>query len=242
MTASTTRATQRTVAQLIENAYRVAGLMSIEEGTGNQNWPQKLSFGMTLLDTLLDEVQVYGVYARQTILEDTSLTEDDYTYTMNDYVLDIVGDGMYIDADQTDLTKASGETVVRQIRREEWHRISSKDAKGRPSLFFYDRALQEAKIWPIPDEDGTIRFQIYRFMSDAYEGGATLELRQYWDQYLIWELAHQLATSGQLSVERCSYLNKRSKEKKDYARAWANQHPDVQVQIEHSTPWSGSRR
>jgi hypothetical protein len=242
MTVSSTRGTELTVTQIVETAYRMAGLMSIEEGTDGVNWNKKFTHATILLDTILDEVETYGVYARQTVLENTPLTEDDYTYTMQDYVLDIVGDGMYIDADETDLTKASGETLVKQIRREEWHRISSKDAEGRPSLFFFDRSLLEVKLWPLPDDAGTIRFQIYKFASDAYEGGATLEFRQYWNQYFIWELAHQLATSQKIPIDRCSYLNKRAKEKLNRARAWANQHPDTQLTVGHTTAWNRSGR
>ena len=242
MTVSTTRGTELTVNKIVENAYRMSGLMPIEEGTSGVNWNKKFSYASTLLDTILDEIETYGVYARQTVLENTPLTADDYTYTMDNYVLDIIGDGMYIDASQTDLTKASGETLVKQIRREEWHRISSKDATGRPSLFFFDRSLLEVKIWPIPDEAGTIRFSIYKMMSDAYEGGATLELRQYWNQYLIWELAHQLATSQKIPVDRCSQLNKRAQEKLKRARAWANQHPDVQLSVGHRTGWNRGNR
>jgi hypothetical protein len=193
MTVSSTRGTELTVDQIVRRAWQMAGLMSINESTGSPGWTEKASFGYTLLDTILDEIQTEGVFAKQVILEDTPLTADDYTYTMNAYVLDIVGDGMYIDASETDTTKASGETLVKQIDREEWHRTSAKNASGRPTLFFFDRSLRELKLWPIPDQAGTIRFQIHKFMSDSYEGGATLELRQYWNQYLIYALAHDIA-------------------------------------------------
>jgi hypothetical protein len=242
MTVSSTRGTELTVDDIVRRGWQMSGLMPINQGTSGPNWTAMSEFGQTLLDTILDELQTEGVFARQVVLEPTSLTASDYTYTMNANVLDIVGDGMYIDADETDTSKASGETLVKQIDREAWHRISAKDSEGRPSLFFFDRSLREVKLWPIPDEAGTIRFQIHKLMSDAYEGGATLELRQFWNQYLIWELAHQIATSQSLPPQRCSYLRKVAKEKRDKARGYAHQRPPSEMNLQHRTPWSGRRR
>jgi hypothetical protein len=237
MTVSTSRATEMTVDQIVRRAWQMAGLMPVEEGTSGPSWAERSDFGRTMLDVILDGLQTEGAYARQVVLENTTLTAADYTYTMSDYVLDIVGDGMYIDASETDLTKAAGETLVRQISREQWHELGAKDSSGRPSQFFFDRSLLEVKLWPIPDEAGTIRFQIHKFTTDSLEGGATLELRPYWYRYLIWELAHYIATAQGLSDQRCSRYEKRAKEYKNRARAYANQNVNIQMRVAHDTPW-----
>jgi len=237
MTISTSRGREMTVSQIVDKAFQLSGQINM----AHQATAAQFGVAASLLDTIMDEVEIYGVYARQTVLENTTLTANDYTYTMDDYVLDIIGDGMYIDADETDLTKADGETIIKQISREIWHKQSGKGAVGRPNMFFFDRSLKEVKFWPIPDEAGTVRFQIYKKMSDSLEGTATLELEQYWYQYLIWELAHQVAVSSSLPIDRCSYFNKRAKEKLRRAKAWANPHQNIQVYVNHPTPWDGGR-
>jgi hypothetical protein len=243
MTVSTSRGSQLTVDDVVLTAYQTAGLMSIDEGSGGVGWTNKTALAHRILDTILDELQTYNIMARPVIFRDVALTSGTYVYAMQSDVLDVVGDGMYIDPSNTDLTKASGETIVKQIDREAWQRLSSKNATGRPTQYYVHRvAAMEIKLWPIPDEAGTIRFQVHQLLADTYDGSATIDLRNYWMQYLIWELAHQLAVASSLEINRCSYLQKRAREKRDRARSYSSQHPNNYVYVNHSTPWTRGRR
>lgn len=199
-------------------------------------------FGRQTLDTILDELTSYGVHARWVDFYEVTLSADDYTYSLPATVLDVIGDGQYIAASEADTSKASGETKVKQISREHWHHIGAKSATGRPTLMFVNKAQDgdqpELRLWPIPDEAGTIRLQVQSLPADTLEGGATVDLREYWMQYCIWELAHQFAVASSLPEQRCSYLQKRAKEKLERARGNASQKvPNVLV-LNHPTPWS----
>lgn len=240
MTVSSDRGNQVTVDQLILRAYKRAGQINIGQGTASPQWLEKAQFGREELDTILDELQTEGVYARSVVFYNLSLTEDTYIYSMPATALDVVGDGMYIPESETDLTKAQGETVVKQTDRETWHRNSAKNAKSRPNLFWTDRQTTpiSVRLWPIPDEAGTIRFQIHQKLADTLEGDATLELLPYWDQYLIYALATVIAETSSLPAPTCSYLNKRAEQKKQRARAFANQRPGNVTHLTHYTPWS----
>jgi hypothetical protein len=212
--------------------------MEVGESTSGTRWEQKASMGRFYLDLILDGLQAEAPYAKQVVFENITLADGDFDITLSDYILDVIGDGMYIDASQTDLTKASGETLVKQIDRETWHSISAKNAEGRPTCFYYHRPLQELRFWPIPTEAGTVRVQVNKLMSDADSGSVTLELRQYWDVYLVWELGHYLAMASGLSQQTIGKLAKTTKDHKNNAKAFANQHVNTEMVVAHSTPWS----
>lgn len=241
MTISTSRGTQRTVSDLVRRAWQLPGLMNINEGTSGPTWTAKAAAGRAFLDIILDGLQAEAPYAKQVDFEYITLADGDFDISISDNILDIEGDGMYISADETDLTKASSETLVKQVDRETWHTLSAKSAEGRPSLFYYHRPDQELWFWPIPDEAGTVRVQAHKFMTDADSGDVTLELRPYWDTYLIWELGSYIALSQGLDAQTVKLLESKAKRQKDIAKAFANQHVSTSMVVDHPTPWSGRR-
>jgi hypothetical protein len=56
--------------------------------------------------------------------------------------------------------------------------------------------------------------------------------------YLIWELAHQLACAHSQPAEKCAYFATVASAKKSEAVKWSNQHAPTQIVIEHRTGWS----
>ena len=242
MTISSTVGTNMTVDDVVKRAFQTAGIVTLG-GTPNT---EQTDFGRATLHTQIQSLMAKGIFARWVDFYDLTLTADDYTYSMPTSVVDIVGNGQYIDASETDTTKASAETMVKQMDRERWHVLSAKDSTGRPYLFFADRAVDgdqlEVKLWPIPDEAGTIRFQVHSLPSDTLTGEVTIDLREYWMQYLIWDLAHQIAVASSLPEERCSYLRKVSKEKEIDARSYGNQKVDNRLVLNHPTNANTIRR
>ncbi len=243
MTIATTRGTEMTVDQIVLRAYQLVGLINVAQGTTSPQWEQRAGMGRVLLDTILDELQSEGVYARSVTFFDQPLVIGTSFYDMPSTAIDLIGDGMYIDPTNTDLTQASGETIVKQIDRSKWQQLSTKGASGRPTLYFPNRENTpiEVRLWPVPDEAGHIRFQLHQAMADTLKGDVTIELRIFWIQYILFELAHQLALANSLDVARCSYFNKRAKEKKDRARAYANERTGGRIHMAHRTAWSSRR-
>ncbi len=240
---STSRGFAFKIDAIVRRSYQLAGLMEVNQGEGSPEWVAKASLGRDLLDTIVDSLQAEGVAARPVIFRNVSLVAGTFEYAMQSDVLDIIEDGMYIDPSQVSagVTKAQGETLVKQIDREAWHRLSNKGAEGRPSLFLALRNVDfVVRVWPVPaaaDDGGQIRFQMHQLYADTLDGTKEVDLRPYWNRYLIFQLAHDLAVSNSLTVERCSYLNKRAGELSLYARAYANQRPPNYAHISHSTGW-----
>lgn len=243
MTVSSDAATRRTIDQVVLTAYQLAGLMGDQESTASTGWEGKSSKARILLDSILDELTVYGAEARMVTFYELTLTSGTFKYNMPSNVVNVIGDGAYIEASASSTEKFDGETVVELMSRDEWQTISGKGASGRPYKYYPHRGgtdyVVEVRLWPVPDEAGTVRFQVQRSPADAFDGDATLDLREFWMQYVYWELAHQLATSASLPVDRCSYLAKRARDKLEYARGFANEQTDNMFYLEHKTPWYG---
>lgn len=242
MTVSSSTASRRTVDQVVMHAFQLAGLMGMEQSTTAPGWAGKSAFGRVALDSIVDHLTTYGVYARSVGFYNQSLAAGTTVYTMPATTVDVVGNASYIGADATDTAAYDGELLVEQINRDEWQGLSSKAAEGRPLKFFVDRGQTDytvdVRLWPIPEEAGTVRFQLQRSPADTFDGDATLDLREYWMEYIYHKLAAHLATSSSLPVERCSYLNKRAQECLDYARGFANEHVPGQMVVDHQTGWS----
>lgn len=235
MTVSTTSGTEFSIDVLLTASLKLVGVIEAGQVADEAD----LSLGRILLDMQLDELLTEGVYAKSVDFVEILMIPGTFKYVLASNILDLIGDGAYIDPTNADLTKADGETPVQQMDRAEWQRLSSKSAEGRPYKYYLFRKTNEVRVWPVPDEAGTIRFQAQLFFADTTEGDKTLDLRVYWNQYLLWEMAHQLGVAKGIGIQRASYFNKRATQKKDKARAFANEHVDNYVYIDHPHPWRG---
>lgn len=237
MTIATSRTRRLTIDHIVLTAYRLAGLLN-----ENQEAPLvKRLAAYTLLETIVDENQIYGLYAREITFETIVLTTGEDEYDLDETTFDVISDAMYIPADASDPDHADGETVVAQIDRESWQRLSAKGATSIPTQFYTDRTNDTAvkvKLWPIPNENGRIRFQVHRLAADNNDGGKTLDLERFWSQFIIWELAHQLATSNSLSMDRILHLQQTAQAKLLACRAYANPRGSQQGYLDHSTGWN----
>lgn len=236
MTVSSSVGQQFTIGTLIAMAYRLAGLINV----GQLPSAAQLTFARDLLDTMLDGLQAEGVSARARGFENLTLTADTYKYSLTESALDVVGPGMYIAADQTDLERATGETPVTMVSADQWQLTSSKAATGRPTLYYPYRATAPVQVWlwPIPDEAGTVRFQVHRKLADTNDDNATLDLEIYWSQFVLWELAHQVMAASGLGIGRLGYYAGQAEKKKMYAKSMSRGHANDQIMIGHTTRWS----
>lgn len=240
MTISSTSGANLTIDTLVLRAYQMAGLMAAEQGRTGPTWTQKASLARDLLQTVLNELQTDGVMAHFVNAYTLTLVSGTYIYSMPAATVKVIEDGAYIAASETDISKASGETPVLQKDRETWQRLSAKSATSRPTLFYVEESLEPIRVflWPIPDEAGTIRFQLERTLADTTDGAATVDLPLYWTQFLIWELAHQLASAHSLDNATCGRLANTAAAKKERARAKGNQHVPNRFYVDHRSAWS----
>lgn len=239
MTISSSVGRQFTVNQMVEKAYKYAGLLELSQTPTDPQY----KYGRDLLEDILDSLSAEGEQARAVTFEEVTITAaqvtaETYKFNLGSDVVDILNPAMYIAESEDDVERASGEIEMRLIGLEDWHRNSAKDAVGVPTMFAAYRVgdTLQAWVWPIPDEEGTIRFRVHRKLADAGDGAATIDLEIFWMDFVKKRLAADLANSGSLPAGKVSYLDQSAHIALRKARGKANQRPDNQIYMVHRGP------
>lgn len=237
MTVSTSFAVRQTIDEIVLGAYQLGGVVDAD-GTMT---PGQRAVGRQKLYTLINQLTGEGVQARFVVFFNLTLTVGTFAYTLSEEYVDVVGDGAYIDPTNTELDKADGETPVRQVDRATWQRYSSKNAEGRPYNYYVHRAgpgyAIELRVWPVPDEAGTIRFQLQRNPRSALDGSVTLDLQQYWIDYVDHRLGYILASTNSVPIDRCSTFREEAKRLKKVAVGFGNEHSNTYTYNDHGSAW-----
>lgn len=235
MTISTTTDTEFTVGQIVTLAFQRAGLLNVHL-TPNV---QQSAYARKELELVLDGLTRRGISAYAVTFENVTLVPGTYRYQMGVSTENVVGDAALIEPDET-VAAADGETRIQQVRRQEWHDISSKSSTSRPTLFYVDRTTVRPYVvlWPIPDLAYTARFQVHRRLADVQDGNATVDLQTYWHDYLVAELAHVLLQAHNIPAPRVAMFKALADEKFREARRHAGQTPPQRAVLNHRTAWS----
>ncbi len=235
MTVSTSVGRQVTIASLIGVSSKLAGLMNAAQ-TPDAN---RTNFAKLLLEQILDGLQSEGVSARAASFYTLQLEYGVWQYTMDATVLDVMGNGAYIQASEPDPERAAHESPVQQISQEHWQGLSTKSSEARPMMYYAHRVTSPCQVWlwPTPDEGGRIRFPVHRKLADTNDAGATLDLETYWHDAITWQLAHDLAAASSLSTGKLSYFQNLADKKKAHAKSYSKGHAPVQFVLDHATPW-----
>lgn len=237
MTVMSTSTRELTIGNVVTRAFQLAGLL------GDMQTPSDTDGAMArdFLETIIDSLATEGVLARQIRFTDLPMVVGQRAYNLDATTLDVIGDGMYIAAGQSN--PADTETLVRQVRREEWHKLSPKSARGNPTLMYAYRASStvELRVWPIPTEAGTIRIQEQRLLADNTDGNATPDLQRYWAEYLLWALGSMVAAAKSLPTDRVAYFEARAEKLLLKCKGKAVQRGAVQAYVDHRVSF-GRRR
>lgn len=242
MTIAATRTNELTLGAIVKIANVQAGLAPIEQSIN----AVRTTHALTLLDTILKGVQDEGIFARSVSFQTITLVAGQYVYTMASDVLDVVGMGMWISADQASTPTAASELPVKDVLRDVWQTRSSKDAQGPPHEYYCHRAeaIPQVWIWPTPSssESGSlIRFQVHRLRADSTDANATADAERYWQQFLIYELAHQLSVGAQKALDRTQYLGMIAEKNKRMAKMYSMQRSSTQLILGTASGWRGRR-
>lgn len=235
MSISTDVGTQLSVDEIILSACQQCGVLSLHDGYTSPQWNKYATFGRRRLDNIIDTLPLSGVFARALRFYELTLSEGTHKYNLPSYALDVHGNAMYMDSSVTDTSKADSESLVIQKSMEEWHQLSTKSTESEPTLFAVYRYTSPLQVWfwPIPDEAGTVRFQIHTLSADTYDGDANIELRSYWVDYLTFRLAFIFATANSLPPNVCNMMRSEAERQLKLARAFANDHADDQVHVSY---------
>lgn len=239
MTVSDSAGRRFTIGQHIDIAYKTAGLVELSQEPSAAQY----GFARQALENILDSLDTYGVFARVQAFSELTLTPGQAVYDLPASVIEPIGTAMYIDPTQ-DVDAAEGETPVFQVRREEWQTLSNKGSQGRPVKYFADRNadIQRVYLWLVPDEAGTIRFQVIRALADSDDNAATLDLQIWWNKYIQYALASTLAEAASLSPSKVMGLEQKAQRELIQCQGKANEYSPNQMHLDHygPRPWGGS--
>lgn len=234
MTVMSTTSKEFTIDEIVRLAYRRAGLLEVHETLDEQ----RASAGRDQLQLIVHELEAEGLYARCLTTELVTLTSGTFTYSLTSAVVDVQGDGEYIAASETDVTKASAETRVQMVSFERWHQISAKSAQARPTHYAARRngSVVTVNLWPIPTEAGRIRFPVWRKLADTTDGTATVDLARQWVSYLVLRLGRDLAMDAG-NDQKATMLSGFAAGLFPKLKAFEGHKAPTQIYLEHDTGW-----
>lgn len=233
MTVSASTGREQTVGKLLRRAFQLAGLLEASQ----QLSAADRELARSCLEDILDDTENMGrPIMRARDFATVTLASGTYAYTLASTVVDVIGDGMFIAADESD--PAAAEISVQAATMQEWHMLSAKSATGEPSLYWADRSANAIvlRYWPVPsaDEDGaTIRHIVHRRLSDADDDASTVDLETSWMAWLKWELASYIASAKSMSAES-ERLHRRANEKLVLAKQKGGERGNTRFRFSHN--------
>lgn len=237
MTVAASRTRALDIGRVCLRAYQLAG----ERNVSQQLSVDQGSWARDALGNIIDELQAHGLRARAVEFRNLTLVSGTYIYTMDTDVLDVVGDAMYIDPTQTDLTKANGEVPIVMMGRDQWQLLSSKSATGRPVMYYVHRTGDQPQIylWPIPDSSsaGTIRFQVHLLAADSNDSTKTLDLERVFTRYITWQLAHEICLANS-NHQQARYYGEQAMGMLSMCKSFSAQRSAARVVLRHRTGWN----
>lgn len=232
-----------TIDTVVAQAYRRAGLLSQQQSPTTVQG----SLARAALNDLADSLEAEGVYMRSVQYGNVTMVTGQNQYLMGENVLDIVGNGAYVDPTVSQVPfQAISETPVIKTDRDSWQDLSSKAAQAQPTLYYFARnaPISTLFIWPTPSatqNGGYIRFQLHQTRPDMTDGTKTMPFERYWTDYFVWELASRLAMDGSLDMGRVTALSQKAGLLKASAKGYSKQNVTMQASINHPTAWSRRR-
>lgn len=235
MTENTSRTREFSIGEIVAHAYKTAGLINFMQELDER----RAAFGRDELEGILKHLEAQGLQVRAKNFVEVSLDVAQDRYTLDPEVLDVVGDAMYIPADAVDTEHADGETQIRMISMDRWQRLTTKGATGRPVMFYPHRfgAQIEIRLWPAPEEYGTIRLQCQILYPNATNANDTPGVERPWYQYLKYALAHELMLANSKSLERCAYVKGQADGLLKECKGFSNERAEGQFRLDHTSRW-----
>lgn len=236
-----------TIDEVILDAYKKAGILPIEFGIGSDvQWATRAAHGRRTLNRLLAAASTHRFFEYFVDLDYLELTAGTSTYSLTADVLNIVDDGSYIpESNDPEQEHTSGETPVKPMSAFRWNQLSGKNSTGTPMHYFVERNRQntagqlEIHLWPIPNEDGKIRFRSHRVPSSSSTGGDNPDFKRHWELWAVYALAYELMVDSSMPLDACDRMKIDRDEAWEVIKAYDTNNTPPEVVFVHSTAWSG---
>lgn len=182
-----------TTRDIVEQAFIKLGIGGSNEDVSGEDYRQ----GLIELDMMLKGWQNRGLCRWLRATQSVALTTA-ASYTLNPVrPLSIENVRIKVNGIETPLTRMTGE---------EYDNLPLKTATGRPTMYFYDRQREDARlyVWPVlPVANGeTLQISFTREMSDVRQVSATIDLPGEWWETVVYNLASRLADTFEVQADR----------------------------------------
>lgn len=208
MTLATTNTDTPTINTIVKDALVRAGLLHPQQSVGDHQHKDLAAFARRQLADLITELMASNVILRWVQFNTLTLTASTADYQLALGIEDVLGSLMYKPA------ATSAETTIRQMRDEEWQRLTSKEADGVPSRCLVYKADEQLtlRFWPVPDLTGaTVRYRAHVRPFDMDDGSLCLDMPPYWTNWVKDSLGACLAGSqGLAQREQTLYAKARA--------------------------------
>lgn len=237
MTVSANSVKEFTRRELLRRALQKAGQLNAAQNPGDTD--PRVGQAADALELVLSQLQSEGVVISSIEWQTLSLTAGQATttaYSLPAATLDVTGTAMLIQGD------GAGELPVEPMGAEDWQRMTDKTSTGVPTRYYVHRLLSvQIYLWPglATDSSGwTLRYRQVRLLRGADAGGVTMDLARFWQLYLVYAVAHELAVDAGLPTERCAYLRAERDRLRKSAMGYNNPRGPIQMRAQHRGPWA----
>lgn len=235
-----------TIDEVVLDAYKKAGLLPIEFGIGSDvQWAPKAAHGRRTLDRLLTSHSVHRYFEYFVNIDYLDVLAGSSLYALDFDVLNVIDDGSYIPASNTpEEEHTTGETPVKPLSAARWNQLSGKNSVGIPMYYFIERNSEisiqlQIRLWPIPSEDGKIRFRTHRVPSSSSVGSDDPDFKRHWELWAVYALAYELMTDGSMPLEERQLMRADRDAAFEILKSYDTNNTPPDVVFVHSTPWSG---
>jgi hypothetical protein len=221
-----------TVNQLILLAYQQATLLPIEATLRSANMVPKLEAGRRRLDLILTALPREGFVARTQVQHYLRIEAGISEYELPGNILDMSGNAMFIQgADNVELEASDGELLVPQVDIDTWNLQTGKGSESsNPTMYavFADGGQVRIKLWPTPSEQGHLRCKCTRLLGGAGDGKSAPDLAMYWQDFLVYALAGELAVGNGVDQKHTLMLLQMAEAKKAACLRYGKEHTPLQ--------------
>lgn len=236
-----------TIDQVVLDGYKKAGLLPIEFGIGSDvQWAARAAHGRRALNRLMAAFSTHRFFEYFTRYDFLELVANENVYSLSADVLNIIDDGSYIPAsNDPEQEQTTGETPVKPMSGYRWNQLSGKNSIGTPMHYHLERnrqdtsGLLELHLWPIPNEDGKIRFRVHRIPSSSSIGSDNPDFKRHWELWAVYALAYELMVDSSMPLDACDRMRRDRDEAWETIKAYDTNNTPPDVVFVHSTPWSG---
>lgn len=227
-----------TIDTIVKDAMVMTGLMNTQQTVGDHQHKDNASYCRRRLADIVDELLASGVILRWAEFRTFLSVDGQQEYDLGADVQDVLSSLTFRPSG------SQAETHIKQVREEDWLRLSNKKATGVPVLALIYRAADPltTRLWPLPTEDdAVITYLAHVKAADVDDGSKLLDMPPYWRNYITLRVASAFALSQSKEQSGMQLL---ALAERQFARNLnkSQGRASVQATVGHRTGWGRARR